>query len=176
MAKKEKRRRKKSSRKTRASGRKPKRKVDRKLQSAQSLNPTSRLSGGPGSAGPWPMNPYGVSFGGMSMAGLRQQEQLRPKDQNSVMTSREKDMNNVLNNHIHLHGLPGGGASVSLTPALAPAGSPPPPPPPVIVAPDPTSVVGGGAAVRLLLFLLLLRLLWVVDHPKALHYPRDHQE
>ena len=62
MAKKGKkpRRRKASSR----SG-KPKRKVDRKLQSSQSLNPTSRLSGGPGSVGPWPMNPYGVSFGGV---------------------------------------------------------------------------------------------------------------
>ena len=102
MAKKGKkpRRRKASSR----SG-KPKRKVDRKLQSSQSLNPTSRLSGGPGSVGPWPMNPYGVSFGGLSMAGLRQQEALRPKDQNSVMTSRERDMKNVVNNHIHLNGL-----------------------------------------------------------------------
>ena len=92
-------------RRRKASYRKPKRKVDRKLQSSQSLNPTSRLSGGPGSAGPWPMNPYGVSFGGLSMAGLRQQEALRPKDQNSVMTSRERDMKNVVNNHIHLNGL-----------------------------------------------------------------------
>ena len=58
----------KKPRRRKASYRKPKRKVDRKLQSSQSLNPTSRLSGGPGSAGPWPMNPYGVSFGGLSMA------------------------------------------------------------------------------------------------------------
>ena len=49
------------------------------------------------------MNPYGMSFGGMSMAGLKQQENLRPKDQNSVMASREKDKRTIINNTIHLH-------------------------------------------------------------------------
>ena len=62
-----------SARRRKASYRKPKRKVDRKFQSSQSLIPTSRLSGWPGSVGPWPMNPYGMSFGGMSMAVLHSQ-------------------------------------------------------------------------------------------------------
>ena len=90
MAKKKKR-----IRKPRKSYRKPKRKVDRKLQSSQFLNSTSRLSGGPGSAGPWPMNPYGASFGGMSMGGLRDQENMRPKNENSVTTQRRRDIERI---------------------------------------------------------------------------------
>ena len=101
----------KKPRRRKASYRKPKRKVDRKLQSSQSLNPTSRLSGGPGSAGPWPMNPYGASFGGMSMAGLREQESMRPKTENTAITQRQREVERIQNNHtINLNLLGGGGA------------------------------------------------------------------
>ena len=102
------------ARRRNASYRKPKRKVDRKLQSAQSLNQTSRLSGGPGSAGPWPMpmpmNPYAAAFGGMSMARLKQQESMRPKTENQAITQRQREVERIQNNHtIHLHLLGGGG-------------------------------------------------------------------
>ena len=59
---------------------KPKHRVDRKIQSAQSLNPTSRLSGGPGSMGPWPMMPPMAQMPRMGMTSeqLKSQQNMRP--------------------------------------------------------------------------------------------------
>eukprot|EP01043_Picozoa_sp_COSAG02_P109142 COSAG02_NODE_45204_length_359_cov_0.800000_1_plen_95_part_01 len=76
--------------------RKPKRRVDRKIQSAQSLNQTSRLSGGPGSMGPWPMVPPMAQMPrmGMSSEQLKSQQNMRPSHEQTPITQhalRERD-------------------------------------------------------------------------------------
>ena len=81
---------------------KPKRRVDRKIQAARSLNPTSRLSGGPGSAGPWAMMPPMAQMPRMGMTSeqLKNQQAMRPSHEQLPITqqaSRERDLKNIIN-------------------------------------------------------------------------------